>query len=985
MDLLTFLTEIYKYSENNIYLWTMPDKRTYNFSVDQLSEMTNLAKELTTQNKNVYFGICPTEKILGEYKRPKINDISGVSVFWADIDIADDAHKAQNLPPDVQSAIMLLPDVLPPSIIVHSGHGIHAYWLLNEEWRLNNDEERQQASNIIKKLQGHIRQAAQLENWHVDSVADLARVLRLPETLNFKIPGRPEKCQVIEHSDIRYNVSDFEVLSEITENNQLINTERATRFKRLPTDGPAEYMIQNCAFIQHCEINAERVSYAEWLAMITNIVRATNGVQAVHQLSALDKKRYNQVDTDKKIDEVCTNIDNPQSCQYIQSALGFTGCPSGGCGINAPCGWSLGKASQALAKIRKITLPDVDTVFTPETLGSLAILEKSNPTEYAKFKEKCRGRVNLNNLNSALKQYRKEQSGFEVIEGGQAGALQEGQKLGDVTTCQYVPDTPLNLAIPAGFIYGMDGITEFKKRGEGNTYNKASGAPVIISERIFNMDTKTEKVQLTFKYFNQWANVIRKRSEVFSARNIIALTDYGLSTSSESAKYLVKYLQALETANPMTIPLKYAVSKIGWREHSLTDFIIPNTSDYRIDLEDEGEVTEAFSVNGSFEEWKKTAIEIRKQPYARFILAASFATPLLKIFKNRNFMVYFWGTSGGGKTASQVFALSVWGSPNKLMKSFYGTQNGIEKALAFSNDFPMVINEKQVMNGRDKQDLFEQIVYMLEGGRGKLRASKTGLQKTSTWRSIGMASGEEPLSKENSIQGVKTRLLELNVYPVVNDNEFAKSLYSIAEMNHGHAGPIFVKSLIECGSANNYAEIDQARQDLIKILKQNYPEHFSVHIDNVALVAMGDYLSSKYIFGLSEQQAQQESYQLACAIMQELPTERQISDVERGWDFVQNWLAANTGRFEKAYSDLKITPAFGFKKDDYTCIYPEYLTKALQDAGFSPDKLLREFANKNRIVTENDGEKRRFKVQVKYNGRKTRVIKIMDNQQEVLM
>ena len=114
MDLLTFLTEIYKYSENNIYLWTMPDKRTYNFSVDQLSEMTNLAKELTTQNKNVYFGICPTEKILGEYKRPKINDISGVSVFWADIDIADDAHKAQNLPPDVQSAIMLLPDVLPP-------------------------------------------------------------------------------------------------------------------------------------------------------------------------------------------------------------------------------------------------------------------------------------------------------------------------------------------------------------------------------------------------------------------------------------------------------------------------------------------------------------------------------------------------------------------------------------------------------------------------------------------------------------------------------------------------------------------------------------------------------------------------------------------------------------------------------------------------------------------------------------------------------
>lgn len=983
MDTLAFLSQIFKHSEHNIYLWSA--KKTYNFAVNQLEQMAAQAIKLSSGGQDVYFGVCPSKKLLGNYERPKINEISGIGVLWADIDIADTAHAAPNLPPDVSSAINILPGILPPSIIVHSGHGLHAYWLLDENWALDSDDERQEAAALVKKLQANIRQNAAQYGWHLDSVADLTRVLRVPGTLNYKDKTNPKICQVIEWSDGCYSVSDFDELADIIESKPIDTTVRNERFKRLPTDGPAEYMTANCAFIQHCEVNAVKLSYAEWLAMITNVVRAVDGVQAVHQLSALDKKRYNQQVTDQKIDEVCANIANPQGCQYIQSALGFTGCPDGGCGVNAPCGWSLSHTAQAKAILRKITIPTADNVFNDKVLGALSLLEQKDKTEFVKFKDKCRGNLNLNDLSKVLKEHRLKNSQLDITDSDSTGgSLQAGQKLGDVTTCQYVEDTPLNLAIPAGFVYGKNGVGIIKKQGDVTVYYTAAGAPVIISERIYNMDTRREKVKLVFKYFGQWTEIIRKRSEVFSAKNIIGLTDYGLSMSSESAKYLVKYLQELETVNPQ-IPLKYAVSKIGWRDYSMTDFVIPNVSDYRIDLEDEGEITEAFSVCGSFDEWKKTANQIRQMPFARFILAAAFSAPLLKIFQNRNFMIFFWGTSGGGKTASQVFGLSVWGSPNKLMKSFYGTQNGIEKALAFSNDFPMVINEKQVMNGRDKQELFEQIVYMLEGGRGKLRASKDGLQKTATWRSIGMASGEEPLSKENSIQGVKTRLLELNVYPVIPDDDIAKSLYTLSERHHGYAGSIFIKTLVERESGDNYARIELARQALVKVLKDTYPNHFSVHIDNVALVAMGDYLSSQYIFGIPQKQAEQEAYSLVCTIMDELPTERQISDVERGWDFVQNWLAANDGRFERPHADIKITPVYGFKKDDYTCIYPEYLTKALTDAGFSPDKLMREFANKGRIATETDGGKRRFKVQMKYNGRKTRVIKINEILQEHLL
>lgn len=979
MDAVEFLTKMFQYTEiGYTQVFALPFAQARAIQVMDLAQVRTAIT--AAGQKNIYFspGICahPKDDKLSE------PDIIGIPALWTDVDIYHPvAHAAQNLPRTVEEAYTLIPEFLHPSIIVYSGHGLQFWWLFRECWYFDTPEEKKKAKNLLTRLQGYIRQQAQAKGWHLDAVQDLCRVMRLPGTLNIKVPSEPVLVQVIESSsDLYYNPSEIdELLPAMEQTAAGVAQTRDNAFERRLTDGPASYMMANCKFLQYWQLNYKALPEPVWMAACTNLIRGVDGekivIEAAHDWLG---EKYSEKETLKKMQHWITNC-HPTTCKFIQNELQFTGCDQ--CGVQSPCAWSLGKVPQALAKVRTITIPAPDTIFKTETMGALAVIEKHLPAEYAKFKEKCRGRINLNDLNKSLKQYRKEASGLEVLEGG-SGALQAGQKLGDITTRQYVPDTPLDLAIPAGFTYGPSGIEEIKRSGDSDMRYLAAGAPVIISERIYNMDSKTEKIQLTFKYFDQWASVIRKRSEVFSARNIVNLTDAGLNTSSESAKYLVKYLQKLEAANPDAIPLTYAVSKIGWREHSLTDFVIPNTSKYRIDLDDEGEITEAFSIRGELAEWMKVAVEIRKQPFARFVLAASFAAPLLKIFKNRNFMIYFWGTSGGGKTASQVFALTVWGSPNKLMKSFYGTQNGIEKALAFSNDFPMVINEKQVMNGRDKQDLFEQIVYMLEGGRGKLRASKTGLQKTSTWRSIGMASGEEPLSKENSIQGVKTRLLELNVYPVISSDQFAKCLYAVAEEHHGHAGPAFMERLIK-EAENNYEEINKARQALVAVLRKQFPEHFSVHIDNVTMVAIADYLSSMWIFGIEPKQAEQEAYQLAYTIMQELPTERQISDVERGWDFVQEWLASNSGRFDRLTSDTKITPSYGFVKDNHVCVYPKDLIKALQDAGFSPDKLLREFANKERIASTVDKDgKRRFRIAERHKGTRPPVIKIPigDNQ-----
>lgn len=968
IDTVEFFQVLYPAeTEGNTYVWTLPEKCTRVFPCANALEIAQAARQETEAHNDVYYSVGVSERPFRAYERAKSSDIVSIPGLWVDIDIAGDAHAAKALPPDYAAARSLLPEMLDPSMVVHSGHGLHAYYLFRELLDTRTDEERVAAEELLRRLQGAVRARAAEHGWHVDSVPDLCRVLRVPGTLNRK-GGGAVPCVVAEYSEgLRYNAEDFDILPPVE---TVSKTERTETFERRPTDGDAQLMLANCAFLQYFQQNYKTLPEPVWKAACTNLMRGTNGEDIILPLVKewLDTK-YNEEDTRKKLAHYLNEC-TPQTCVRIQSELGFKGCVD--CpGIKSPCAWSLGKVPQAIAKLRQITLPTAENTLNEETIGALALVKKENGLEYARFKERCKGNVNLNDLQREVKRVQALQAGLSVVEGG---ALETGQKLGDITTQSFVPDTPLDLAIPANFSYGADGVYEVRMTEMGQVQRLAAGTPVIISEKQYNVDTQTEKIQISFRYYDHWVHAVCKRSEAFSARNIIALTDRGLNASSESAKFLVKYLQALEAANP-NIPVVHAVSKIGWRPYGMNEFIIPSSSKYRVDMDDDGELSAAFTQCGTLAEWQTAAQEIRKHSFARFVLAAAFAVPLLRIFKNRNFMIYFWGTSGGGKTAAQRFALSVWGNPTRLMKSFYGTTNGLERAAEYSNDFPLVINERQVMMGNNKQEALESLVYMLEGGHGKVRASKSGIRKTATWRTIAMASGEEPLSKESSIQGVKTRLIELNAYPVLPE-ETAKMVYAIDEEQHGTAGRAFIERLLQdAGTA--YAEILTARQALIERLRADYPEHFEPHIDNVATVAIADMLVSMWLFGAVPEEAQQDAYDMAAVIMAELPTRREISDTRRAWDFVEAWLLSNRQRFSDDYgSRANLSPEYGFIREGYYNIYPMYLRAALDGAGFASNKFLKEFAEGGLICSSLEKKQNRYTKRVSYNGTKIHVVQI---------
>jgi hypothetical protein len=196
-------------------VWTPRDgatsKTAYFEQVEAAAQYADSIKDT-----NVYFGLGVTKADLPENKRPSALQICGIPGFWIDIDIADSgAHKASNLPQSQQDAEELISSAIPrhmqPTILTHSGHGLHAYWLFKEPWIFESEEERIQAASLMQRFVLSFKFHAAMRGWKLDSVFDLARVLRVPGSINHKVPGMPMTCRIISiKSDMAYLPEDFE-------------------------------------------------------------------------------------------------------------------------------------------------------------------------------------------------------------------------------------------------------------------------------------------------------------------------------------------------------------------------------------------------------------------------------------------------------------------------------------------------------------------------------------------------------------------------------------------------------------------------------------------------------------------------------------------------------------------------------------------------------------------------------------------------------
>lgn len=146
------------------------------------------------QASDVYVGCAAIAKKLAATVRGKAKDAAAIPGFWLDVDVG--AGHA----PDLDAAVAVTKLIELPTVLVASGGGVHAWWLFDVPWVFADDDERKEAG---RQAAGWVEAHRQRAGFKLDSVGELARVLRLPGTTNWK-GGAERPVQLLDQSDVRF-------------------------------------------------------------------------------------------------------------------------------------------------------------------------------------------------------------------------------------------------------------------------------------------------------------------------------------------------------------------------------------------------------------------------------------------------------------------------------------------------------------------------------------------------------------------------------------------------------------------------------------------------------------------------------------------------------------------------------------------------------------------------------------------------------------
>lgn len=363
---------------------------------------------------------------------------------------------------------------------------------------------------------------------------------------------------------------------------------------------------------------------------------------------------------------------------------------------------------------------------------------------------------------------------------------------------------------------------------------KACPHPIIPIERLINIDTNIEKVKLGFYKDKKWQYVIVEKNAIASKSKIIQLANLGIEVNENNAKDLITYLSDVMELN--SIEPKVSVGHLGWIDKEF----VPYSNKYCLDVDKEfKQKIESISENGNYEEWKKFIKELRSKSIAlRFMMASSFASVLVRIFKLNTFIVHLWGRSGNGKTVAEMICASIWGKPdNNFISNLSNTSIANERLCNFYRNMPILLDELQIAKAKYKD--FDELIYVLTEGKGKERGTvDNGIREQTIWQTIVMLNGEEPITSDTSKEGVKNRVIEINEdKPIVEDGNIT---VRFIQENYGFAGKEFIK-LIE-----DRDELQKIQQHFVKELEEVIT--YKKQINAFSIIMTADYIVSKKIF-----------------------------------------------------------------------------------------------------------------------------------------
>lgn len=414
--------------------------------------------------------------------------------------------------------------------------------------------------------------------------------------------------------------------------------------------------------------------------------------------------------------------------------------------------------------------------------------------------------------------------------------------------------------------------------------------PIAPVRRFKNVDTGEELLEIWYRRGTS-EGTIKDETHIVPkdtiANGILGLAKYGIVVNKRNDKDLSAYLMDMEQYNYDTLKEEKSVKRLGWVGEGFQEFS-PYVDHIYFDGEDDfGSMFDAVKSYGDFDEWKKIIRSVREEKTAaRYYLAASFASVILKPCGLLPFMVHAWGGSENGKTVSLMVAASVWAcpEPGEYVTTFNGTRFAQETRAGFLNNLPMCLDELQIQASQGVKD-FDDIIYQLCEGVSKSQGKASGgLRKQTKWRNVILSNGEHTIIKPLSGGGARNRVIEIEAPDKIYHD--LVGLCEIINHNYGHAGKVFVQWLM-----------DPSNMDRVRTLQKDYYHQILQHdvtekqAGSASAILAADHIATELIF--------QDGLALTVEDMASVLLSKGDIDVnQRTLDWLFDYIASNAMHFD---------------------------------------------------------------------------------------
>lgn len=496
---------------------------------------------------------------------------------------------------------------------------------------------------------------------------------------------------------------------------------------------------------------------------------------------------------------------------------------------------------------------------------------------------------------------------------------------------------------PPGWELSQQGLFKVVEDDDGESKEiRVTFDPLWINARWRDADTGDHHLELGWPAGSE----VVDRGTAMQARELSGLAAKGAPVSSRSSRDLVAYLEAAESWNRQSLPVRTSITRLGWTRHG-EEWAWQSPTGPHLLRADGGhaQVIASMEPRGTWEQWRAMANEVCKLPVPALLLCASAASPSLDITGGFPLVVDLHGTTTSGKTTSARFAASLWANPDDaalFIMPWNSTPTAIERRAALLHHIPTFVDDSKKVQVKDR-DKLASIVYGWGSGQGKARGTVGGVQITAAWKSILISTGEASLAMiAGEHAGLRMRILPVSDCPIPKGDPAVRLIEDMASWGHGGNRVVaWMQQNRESIPASWEKARVQAETDLKKDMGSRMANFIaSIGIGAKALRAIGIEIPWKEVYNLLLRGA------TAAMESADIPGE--------AWSRVQSWIVANEGRIAErpGWTSTTICPQGWIGKvcaDGHVAISPPALEGELRRLGYDAQEMIPQWAARGLI------------------------------------